>query len=144
MSRLHELCRDGKLAEVRSSLARGEYINHKDSTGSSALMAAVIKNHNSIVKLLLDQPGVDVNVRNVLGRTALHCAAWSNNAEGARMLLLHHRDFDSAIISANVMDNEGDTALMYALRFRHEEVLRELIKHQCVSLDVGRFEMYQG
>ena len=90
------------------------------------------------MKLLLDQPAVDVNMKNDYGRTALHYAAWSNNTEGARMLLLHED-----INSANVTNNNGDTALMCAVRKRNEEALRELVEHQCVSLDVGRLETDQ-
>ena len=135
MPRLWHLCVDGKLDEVRSALARGEDVNSKNSIGTTALIIAVGRKHNSIVKLLLDQPAVDVNVKNNFGRTALHHAAWSNNAEGARMLLLH-KDFNSA----NVTDNAGNTTLMIAVMKRNEEVLRELVDHQCVSLDVGHLE----
>ena len=60
MSRLWELCRDGKTAEVRSSLARGEDVNEKNSIGRTALLLALENKHNSIVKMLLDQPAVDV------------------------------------------------------------------------------------
>ena len=98
-------------------------------------MCAVSNNHNSILKLLLDQPAVDVNAKANAGRTALHVAAGHNNAEGARMLLLH-KDFNSA----NVTDKNGNTALMSAVRLRKMEVLRELVRHLCVSLDVGRLE----
>ena len=132
MARLWELCTDGKLAEARSSLARGEDVNEKDPFGITALMYAVCYKHNSIVKLLLDQPAVDVNVKSNNGWTALHIAAGSNNAEGARMLLLH-KDFNSA----NVTNNDGLNALMVAVKKRNEEVLRELVQHQRVSLDVG-------
>ena len=132
MSPLRELCGEGKIAEVRAALARGEDVNSKDSDGQTALMIAVWFKHNSIVKLLLDQPAVDVNVKDKWGQTALHDAASANNAEGARMLLLH-KDFNSA----NVTDNKSNTALMIAVIHRKGEVLRELVDHQCVSLDVG-------
>jgi len=135
MPRVWELCRDGKLAEVRSALARGDDVNSKNSYGITALMHAVENKQNSIVKLLLDQPAVDVNLKdNVFSRTALHWAASGNNVAGARMLLLH-KD-----ISVNVTDNDGNTALMIAVIYRKEEVLRELVEHQCVSLDVGYLE----
>ena len=58
MDPLWELCCDGKLDEVRSALARGEDVNDKHIDGWTALMLAVYRRHNSIVKLLLDQPGV--------------------------------------------------------------------------------------
>ena len=135
MARLCELAGNGELAEVRSALVRGEDVNSRGTKGTTALMWAVWNNHNSIVKLLLDQPAVDVNVKDNDGWTALHYAAISNNAEGARMLLLH-KNFNSA----NVTNNSGDTALMIAVKFRKEEVLRELVEHQCVSLDVGHLD----
>merc|ERR1712165_562383 len=86
---LWRLCYDGKLDEVRSALARGEDVNDKDSYGSTPLICTVYMRHNSIVKLLLDQPGVKINEKNNLGHTALLCAADENNPKVARMLLLH-------------------------------------------------------
>ena len=133
MAPLWRLCRDGKLDEVRSALARGEDVNDKDSYGQTALMWAVIWSHNSIVKLLLDQPGVKTNEKNNLdGGTALHCAACVNNREAARMLLLH-----PTMDSANAKDNDGETAVMKAVRTGHKEVLSELVAHESVSLDIG-------
>ena len=136
MPELYQLCQEGKLAEARAALARGEDVNNKDSFGRTALMWAVFRKHNSVVKLLLDQLAVDVNVKDNAGLTALHYAADWNNAEGARMLLLH-KNFNSA----NVTDNyDGYTALMRAVIKRNDKVSRELVSHQCVSLDVGRLE----
>ena len=132
MAPLWKLCEDGKLDEVRSALARGEDVNDKDSLGYTALMRAVIWKHNSIVKLLLDQPGVKINEKNNLGWTALHMAAYSNNREAARMLLLH-----PTMDSANAKNNIGETAVMTAVRLGLEEVLSELVAHESVSLDIG-------
>ena len=132
MPGLWELCRDGKLDEVRAELARGGDVNDKNANGSTALMWAVGNGHNSIVKLLLDQPAVKVNEKDDDGWTALHFAAWSNNPEGARMLLLH-----PGFNSADSTNNDGETALMKALRLRKKEVLLELVKHESVSLDLS-------
>ena len=55
MPKLWELCHDGKLDEVRSALVRGADVNNKAPNGTTALMCAVFKGHNSIVQLLLDQ-----------------------------------------------------------------------------------------
>ena len=131
MPPLNQLCYDGKREEVRSALAHGGNVNDKDSIGHTALMWAVINGHNSIVKLLLDQPGVRINEKSIRGNTALHFAVLCNNPEGARMLLLH-----PDINSANSTDDNGDTALMMAIRWRKKEVLLELVKHQSISLDM--------
>ena len=131
-----ESCSNGKLDEVRSALARGEDVNTKDCFGHTALMQAVLNRHNSIVKLLLDQPGVKANERNNYGgancgSTALHLAVQYNNPEGARMLLLH-----VGMNSANSTDFHDDTAVVFAVRLRMKEVLRELVRHESVNLDV--------
>ena len=132
MPALWQLCRDGKLDEVRALLARGGDVNDKSPSEGTALMAAVWKGHNSIVKFLLDQPRVKVNEKDIAGATALHYAAAYNNAEGARMLLLH-----PTFNLANSTNNFGETALMKAVRKDgRREVLLELVKHESVSLDL--------
>ena len=79
----------------------------------------------------MDQPRVKTNRRNNGGQTALHFAASGNNAEGARMLLLH-----PGFNSANSISNNGQTALMRAVSNHNKEVLVELVKHESVSLDL--------
>ena len=129
---LMRLCKNGNLDEVKAELARGGDVNDKESDGVTALMCAVWKGHNSIVKLLLEQPAVKTNERDIIGYTALHYAAFGNNAEGARMLLLH-----PGFNSANSTGNDGGTALMMAVRLRNKEVLLELVKHESVDLDLS-------
>ena len=132
MAPLWQLCKDGKLGGVQSALARGEDVNDKNAFGATALMFAVGRKHNSIVKLLLDQPGVKVNEKDNSGSTALHSVARDNNPQVARMLLLH-----PAMDSANAKANNGETAVMRAVRGGYKEVLSELVKHESVSLDIG-------
>ena len=131
MAPLWRLSYDGKLDEVRSALARGEDVNNKDSLGMTALMLAVANSHNSIAKLLLEQPGVKINEKNNYGWTALHRAAYSNNREGARMLLLQ------TTMDANAKNDSGHTAVMTAVFRDQKEVLSELVSHESVSLDIG-------
>ena len=80
---------------------------------------------------LLEQPAVKTNERDIIGYTALHYAAFGNNAEGARMLLLHPGFNLPNSISF------GETALMMAVSFRKKEVLLELVQHESVSLDLS-------
>ena len=136
MPPLWKLCCDGKLDEVRALLARGGDVNDKCPNGTTALMYAVDRGHNSIVKLLLEQLQVKVNEKDNAGWTALHYAAGVNNAEGARMLLL------LPTISANSTDNCGETALMAAVRLCFKKVLLELVKHESVSLDLREGAFY--
>ena len=104
MTALNKLCFDGKLEEVRLALIHGGDVNDKDSGGQTALMRAVIRGYNSIVKLLLEQPGVNINEKTAHadGDTALHRAVFGNNPEGARMLLLHPRMNTANAISRHV------------------------------------------
>ena len=135
MAPLWKLCNDGNLNEVRAELAHGGDVNDKGycglHCGATALMFAVLGRHNSIVKLLLEQPAVKTNEKNNYGYTALHWAALDNNPEGARMLLLH-----PGFNSANSTNNDGETGLMKAVRDQKKEVLLELVKHESVHLDL--------
>ena len=48
------------------------------------------------------------------------------------MLLLH-----PTMDSANAKTNNGDTAVMLAVKLGRKEVLMELVAHRSVSLDIG-------
>ena len=130
MPALWKLCQDGKLDEVRSELERGGDVNNKNSLGETALLWAVCNGHNSIVKLLLEQPAVKTNEKNNDGATALHYAAADNNPEVARMLLLH-----PGFNSANSTNNCCETALMIAVYNRHNSIVRLLLEQPAVKVN---------
>ena len=65
--------------------------------------------------------GVDVNVTNKAGATALMFAAKSNTA-GAVEILIH------AGASLNVQDKSGNTALIYAASYNNDDVIETLIE----------------
>ena len=135
MTELYELCLAGKLDEVKLALTQGGDVNNKNELGQTALMAAVRMGHNSIVQVLLYHPQIEINELDSLGGSALHFAAWANNHEAARMLLLH-----PGMGSANSMTNNGNTAVMRAIMRKNKEVLRELVSHSHIILDVGDLE----
>ena len=124
------LCKDGNLGEVRGSLSRGQDVNSKDDNNRTGLMWAVMHRHNSIVRLLLEQPTVDLNAVNNGGRTALHHAAEFVNAEAVQLLLA-----DPRLNSANQKDNVGETPVSLAVKRSNENEFRQLASHPSVDLD---------
>ena len=135
MAPLWKLCLEGKLAEVRAALTRGEDVNGRSRYNVTGLMLAAMLKHNSIVRLLLEQPTVDLNCTDDDGRTALHYAARVDNVEAVRLLLA-----DPRLNTANHENNNGETAVIEAMRNHlflnhHVNVLHELVGHPSVDLD---------
>ena len=120
----------GILDEVRSALAKGEDVNSKDEHNRTGLMYAVWKNHNPVVRLLLEQPTVDLNCTNQNGTTALHYAVDDDNVEGVRMLLA-----DPRLNTVNHKNMWGQTPVMFAMDCQKVNALRELVNHPSVDLD---------
>ena len=129
MAPLWQLCRDGKLEEVRRALARGDDVNSKGEFNTTGLMLAVWKNHNPVVRLLLEQPAVALNCIET-GKTALHYAAVGDNVEGVQMLLA-----DPRLNNVNPKNICGQTPVMFAMDCQKVNALRELVNHPSVDLD---------
>ena len=66
-----QLCWEGRLDEVRAALTKGRNVNSSKGN-TTGLMGALSNHHNSTVRLLLEQPTVDLNGTDTLGKTALH------------------------------------------------------------------------
>ena len=124
-----QLCFQGKLPEVRVALAREEDINSKDEFNTTGLMWAVMNNHNSIVRLLLEQPRVDLNCTDNNGRTAVHHAAVSDSWTLGLLLA------DPRLTTVNHKDDLSCTPVMLAIKFENMKALRELVAHPSVDLD---------
>ena len=123
---------EGKLVEVRAALARGEDVNGRNRYNATGLMLAAMKKHNSIVRLLLEQPTVDLNCTDTKGFTALHLAAAGDNVEAVRLLLANPR-----LNTANHKSNNGhgSTPVMQAMFFKCANALKQLVAHSSVDLD---------
>ena len=135
MSSLPVLCLCGKLDEVREALARGVDVNEKEPPlQETGLMMAVRYNQNSIVRLLLEQPTLDLNATDHKEQTALHYAARGGNVEGVRLLLTDPR---LNISNANKKDKFGKTPVMVAMQRNRINVLQELVAHPMIELDTS-------
>ena len=131
MAPLWQLCAVGNHAEVREALARGEDVNSKGEANLTALKCAMFSGDTEIVKLLLEQPTVDLNCTDISGQTALHMAAWNDNVEAVKMLLA-----DPRLTTHNHKDNDGGwTPVMSALLWKKPGAFRELVAHPKVDLD---------
>lgn len=87
-------------------------VNAMDSNGRMALIAAMevldpLKGLASI-KVLLDSRDIDANMRDRLGRTALHYAAEGRANDALKLLV------DSGKVDLDLTDNNGSSALHFA------------------------------
>ena len=83
------LCCDGTLEEVRAALAGGEDVNKRSAVGGTGLMWAAWKGREAVIELLLQQPGLDVNLSGgPNSQTALHMACIKGHAGIVRRLLV--------------------------------------------------------
>ena len=69
------MCGNGDLEGVRAALGRGEEVNMRGGKYNwTGVMSAAQRGHEAVVELLLQQPGLDVNMTDSSGYTALHLA----------------------------------------------------------------------
>ena len=121
---LLEHCRYGNLEGVTTTLKSGVEVNSRMSgKGYTGLMIALVKNHNEVVKLLLEQADLDVNM-DCNGSTAVHYAVHGNNVEGLHMLL-QRKDLDCC--SVNKLDKLDCTPLKLALVYDYTHCLTLLL-----------------
>ena len=90
--RFYDICNKGTLEEVRKALANGADVNERDGTdrgfNRTGLMYAVGADHELLVSLLLQQPGVLVNVQDDDGYCPLLCNSLCNKKGGTNVVEL--------------------------------------------------------
>ena len=132
---MYGMCCDGQTEKVRQALAKGGNPNtNLGIKGLTALHVAAENDHEDVVKLLLQQPGIDVNVRDSDGRTALHYTAYNTRGSVAAILLQHPS------VDVKATDNKGQTALHSAVDAADPEfkyVLRVFLDHPGLDVNVA-------
>ncbi len=78
---LHNAAAYGWMECIELLIQAGADVNATNSWKITPINIAMLKNHQGCVKLLLDQPNVDVNGKDEKGRTLLHLALVSLNEE---------------------------------------------------------------
>ncbi len=103
--------------KLRDVLARGFDVNSVDPKGQRALYLAVRAGSRDVFRLLLDQPGIEVDVANTHGETALMMAALRDNLDAAQTLAARgaatHKDGWAPIHYAS--SGPGSTVLRWLL-----------------------------
>ena len=135
-----EDCENGAVDQVRKGLARGADPNTKaanfgSSPRATCLIAAAHFGHQDVVALLLQQPGIKVNLTDDTGLTALHVALERNHGGVSKLLLNHHGlDFNSKE-TGTVCDNLGpELAFHNAVENSSKEVVALLME----KLGIGK------
>jgi len=77
----------GDLRNVQASLERGANSNATDSAGNSALMRAIINVRPEVIDFLLNYPGVDINIKDATGNSAVVMAAFAGLSQVVATLL---------------------------------------------------------
>jgi len=121
----------GNIKYVKSMLNSKYKVNEKFNIKGdhSALTLAVEISTLEIVKLLLSQPGIDVNITS-RSYTPLMIAAEFGKTEVVK-LLLSHPDVD-----INCQNENGFTALFLAIYNEHKEIVELLLKHRNIKLNL--------
>jgi len=106
-------------------------VNATDCMGSTALIWAVRRGHESVVKVLLEQEGVDPNhVAHEYGRTALIWAIIAGREGVVKMLL------ERGEVNPNKTDTEyGRTPLSWAAESEHKGIVLMLLEREDINPD---------
>ena len=123
-SALHIACSRGAKNIVISLLDHGARTDLVDVYGDTALHNAAIKNNLEIVNLLLSCPQnkkAIINTQNLRGQSSLHVACLKGSGEVVKILLDHGADM-------HLLDEDDDTALYYAVKKKHPEVVKYLLE----------------
>lgn len=116
---LNKVAYDGNVEEVTAILKTHPNPDARDSSGGTALHAAMFQKNIKIVEMLIDY-GLDVNaIGPKNGYTPLHDAVWGDNPAAAKLLLEKGAD-------PSIKNKEGQTPLEKAQSEGKEDLVNVL------------------
>lgn len=104
------------------------FIDKKNKIGVAPIHVAAAKGNEKCLELLL-KSGCNVNILDKAKRSALHYAALYGQIS-CLTTLLESQQYSSSLIDVNLTDNEGNTALFYAIVGDYLPCVKELIKYK--------------
>ena len=121
MTSFPAICWSGEPGRVRAILA-GEADINESISGHTGLMVAALENLEPVVEVLVQQPGLEVNLVDVYDKTALHWASSRGHLGVVRRLLDH-----PGMACLNYKNKDGETPIMTVLRLGEMDVAKELL-----------------
>ena len=105
-----------------------------DEDGRTALHNAILCECDIATKALLAHNDVDFNVKNYTNETPLHLASKREEISSDLFKLILEKSRD-----INAQDNQGNTALHYAILGESEIATEELLKHSDVNVNIKNY-----
>jgi len=125
---LHIACKLGHVSIVTLLLTHKANVNALDKYGRSALHKAAYEGCTEVVQLLLQTPGINVELEEICyGQTALHIACARNHVDIACLLLRSNSNI-------NAVDWDGWTPLHLACFKGNKAVVTALLSHDAAAL----------
>jgi ankyrin repeat protein len=110
---------------------KSENVNKPDQHGQTALHIAIINESTTFVEEVLKRKDMDVNLKNNKNQTALHFAIlWKNMPIDLFRIILENSD------DVNGQDEDGHTALHWAMGEKFETAVEELLKGKDVDVNI--------
>lgn len=147
-------CISKQIPDIRFLLRLNANPNKKDREGRNALIFLVSDQYTGysqglektyLIAQLLLKHGTDIDMQDARGKTALmyafqeyfvECDLWEKKGGVCQVALEHHLSYNIPLINLlldapgklNLKDNEGNTALFYALRYFHSlEIISKML-----------------
>lgn len=88
----------------------------------SILFQAVVRDDTNVIESVLNK-GMDINIANIHGQTAIHIAVYQDKINVLKYLLNRGADI-------NIQDNKGQTVIHIASLLRRVEIIKILLEHK--------------
>ena len=119
---IFDIARKGTIEQAKEFVnSNPSSINSVNENGFPALVLACYKGNNTVAKYFIEN-GADLNIKTDMGSALMACIVKGNNEIG-KLLIDKKADL-------NIIDNQGTTALMYAVQFKNIEMIKLLLAHK--------------
>lgn len=116
-------CLLGKYKSAKTLLELGSDVNAKDINNCTALMHAIRRKVDiKIIELILSKSDLNINDKDIYGRTALHIAIKYKNYDAFKILI-------EKGANVNEIDYSGHSILMYSIYINEFSMAVNLIRH---------------